>query len=487
MWSCARGDYDRDSVSKTITVGRGGDFQAALNSARPGDTIVLEAGATFAGAFKLPKKDGTDFITVRSSAPEKDLPAPGERLDPARHGKALSKLQSNVKGEPALLAIDGAHHYRFIGIEFGPTIEGLYNIIQIGTGKEETVEQLAHHIEFDRVYIHGDPQLGQRRGIAANGRHIKIENSHISDIKRRGEESQAIAVWAGDGPIEIINNYLEAAAENILFGGADSKLQLTPTNCVVRDNHLNKPLEWLNTDWVVKNLFEIKNGKNIRVTNNLMTHNWAMGQDGSAVLFTTRLDSGPNAVIEDIEFSGNIVRGSGNAFNIWGGEGRGGRRLTITNNLIYDIGGPKWKSSGHFMKVSTWEGLSITNNTVIQTGNIANAYGGPVTGFKFQDNIIFENEYGIKGDGMGSGQEVINSFFSKGSVINNVIIGANPSRYREHNFYPVGLRQIGFSDPTAFDYRLRPDSPFISRGTGGKRIGADLDPQTVGRSSRPSR
>ena len=486
LWSCVHGDL-RDGQaydSKTIVVARGGDFQAAINKASGGDTIVLEAGATFSGAFKLVKKAGENFITIRSSAPAKDLPGPGERLDPVRHRAGLAKVQSNVKGEPAILAIEGANHYRFIGIEFGPTIDGLYNIIQIGTGKEETVEQLPHHIEFDRVYIYGDPKVGQRRGIAANGRHIKIENSHISNIMRRGEESQAIAVWAGDGPIEIVNNYLEAAAENILFGGAESKLGLVPSNCIVRDNHLNKPLEWQTTDWVVKNLFEIKHGRNIRITNNLMTNNWAMGQDGSGVLFTTRVDSGPNVLIEDIEFSGNIVRGSGNGFNIWGGEGRGGRRLTISNNLVFDIGGPKWRSAGHFMKVSTWDGLLIERNTIIQTGNIANAYGGPVTGFIFRDNVIFENEYGIKGDAMGSGQEVINSYFSKGSVSNNVIIGASQSRYRERNFYPVGMRQVGFVDPGASDYRLRDDSPFLNKGTGGSRIGANLDPNSVGRSVR---
>jgi hypothetical protein len=243
-------------------------------------------------------------------------------------------------------------------------------------------------------------------------------------------------------------------------------------------------MEWQLTDWVVKNLFEIKHGRNIRVTNNLLTNNWGMGQDGSAVLFTTRLDSGPDVLIEDIEFSGNVIRGSGNCFNIWGGEGRGGRRLTISNNLIYDIGGPTWKSVGHFMKVSTWAELLIEHNTVIQRGNIAIAYEGPVTGFKFQDNIILENEYGIKGDNMGSGQQAIDFYFSRGTVANNVIVGANATRYKDKNFYPVALRQVGFVNVGTGDYRLRPDSPFLTRGTGGSPVGASIDPNTVGRSTR---
>ncbi len=88
-----------------------------------------------------------------------------------------------------------------------------------------------------------------------------------------------------DGPVEIINNYLEAAAENILFGGAGSFLKLVPTNCVVRGNHLNKPLNWREENWEVKNLFEIKNGKNIRVENNLMTNNWTMAHRRSRYTF----------------------------------------------------------------------------------------------------------------------------------------------------------------------------------------------------------
>ena len=39
-----------------ITVRAGGNFQAALDRAKPGDTIVLQAGAKFVGNFSLPSK-----------------------------------------------------------------------------------------------------------------------------------------------------------------------------------------------------------------------------------------------------------------------------------------------------------------------------------------------------------------------------------------------------------------------------------------------
>ena len=51
----------------TISVGAGGDLQGAINAARPGDTIVIAAGATFTGNYTLPAKGGGSFITIRSS------------------------------------------------------------------------------------------------------------------------------------------------------------------------------------------------------------------------------------------------------------------------------------------------------------------------------------------------------------------------------------------------------------------------------------
>ncbi|MEZ5346282.1 MAG: hypothetical protein R2681_12095 [Pyrinomonadaceae bacterium] len=460
-----------------IVVKAGESFQTALNRAKPGDTILLEAGTEFTGAFELPNKPGDRFITIRSSASDTQLPPSGKRIEPKKYRGFLPKLRSDVKGSPVITAINGAHHYRFTGIEFMPTPEGVGNIVQIGTSEETNIGQLPHHIEFDRVYIHGSEEYGQRRGIAANGRHIRIANSYISNIKRIGDESQAVAVWSTDGPVEIVNNYLEAAAIGILFGGGGSPLKLIPTNCLVKDNHINKPLEWKSQDWVVKNIFEIKNGRNIRVENNLMTNNWAKGQVGTAIVFTTRADN-DNVVIENIEFSNNIVRGSGNAINVYGSEGAGGRGLAIRNNLFDDINGSKWGGSGHFLIATEWKGLTIENNTVIQNGNITNAYGRPVSDFIFRNNIVFHNDYGFFGDNSSVGTGSINKYFPRSVIENNVIVGADQNSLGRTNFYPSSIRQIGFEDMK--NYKLSKESPYRSRGAGGKGIGAELDPTAVG-------
>src|SRR5207245_2741765 len=97
------------------TVNAGGDFQAALNAAQPGDVITLEAGATFTGNYTLPNKSGSGWIIIRTSAPDASLPPPGTRITPA-YASALPKVVS-PNSAAAIATLAGAHHYRLIGLE----------------------------------------------------------------------------------------------------------------------------------------------------------------------------------------------------------------------------------------------------------------------------------------------------------------------------------------------------------------------------------
>ena len=79
----------------TIAVPAGSSLQSALNAAQPGDVITLEPGATYAGNFVLPNKgDISDFITIRSAAPDSALPSPGMRMTPA-YSTLLPKIRSS--------------------------------------------------------------------------------------------------------------------------------------------------------------------------------------------------------------------------------------------------------------------------------------------------------------------------------------------------------------------------------------------------------
>src|SRR5919112_3992455 len=71
------------SRAATVTVPAGGNLQTAINAAQPGDTILLEAGATYRGPFNLPVKAGADYITIRTNASDASLPV-DKRVNPAQ-------------------------------------------------------------------------------------------------------------------------------------------------------------------------------------------------------------------------------------------------------------------------------------------------------------------------------------------------------------------------------------------------------------------
>jgi hypothetical protein len=247
----------------TLTVCASGcaftDLQEALNTAQPGDTILLRAGETFVGHFRLPVKNnpGGAYIVIRSDAPDASLPAAGTRLIPAGYPGAntspatLARLVGRGgqwKTTPVLEAELGAHHYRFQFLDIdGLAQEGWETIVQLGTssGDQWNLDQVPYDIVLDRVYVHGHPAKGQKRCVALNGRNLTVENSFITNCSNFSYDSQAIAGFNGPGPFKIANNHLEASGENVLFGGADPRIPgLLPSDIEITRNHFVKPLAW---------------------------------------------------------------------------------------------------------------------------------------------------------------------------------------------------------------------------------------------------
>jgi hypothetical protein len=241
--ACARAAH-----GATITVPAGGNLQTAIDQAGNGDVILLTPGATYTGNFRLPDKPGiTNPITIRSAAADGVLPGPGVRITPA-YAPHLPKLQS-PNSMSVLRTAAGAHHWTIQFVEFLPNYRGYGDIISLGAGDstQASLDLVPHHLVLDRVYIHGDPVTGQKRGIGLHSRETTIVNSYIAECKLVGQDSQAIGGFNGPGNYVIENNYLEGAGENFLLGGADPVIpNLVTTNVVFRRNHLTKPLAWRN-------------------------------------------------------------------------------------------------------------------------------------------------------------------------------------------------------------------------------------------------
>lgn len=230
----------------TINVPAGGDLQAAINAAQPGDIVTLAPGVAYVGNFVLPNKGAlTDYITIRSAAADSLLPGSNIRITPA-YAAQLPKIYS-PNSMSALRTAAGANHYRLMFLEFQANYKGYGDIVELGQG-DATQTQLAQvpwALVVDRVYIHGDPIMGQKRGIALHSRDTSIVNSYIADCKAVGQEAQAISGFNGPGNFDIENNYLEASTQSFLMGGADPMIpNLVTTNITFRGNYLSKPIAW---------------------------------------------------------------------------------------------------------------------------------------------------------------------------------------------------------------------------------------------------
>ena len=377
----------------TLTVNAGGDLQAAIDAAKPGDTIVLQAGATFNGPFKLRAKSGTTPIVIRSSTPDASLPAAGVRIDKSA-APLLAKIRSTTAG-PAIKTDANANYWTLRFLEFLPSSStSSANLVEFGAAgtSQTSLSGVPHDLVIDRCYLHGDAGFGQRRGLALNSAATQITNSYFSDFKGVLQDTQAIMGWNGPGPYLIENNYLEAAGENLMFGGSDSNIpNLVPSNITIRRNLISKPLAWMSTTWTVKNLIEFKNAQDVLVEGNTIENNWAAGQAGYSILFTPRNQSGgaPWAVTQNITIRSNVIRHVAAVFNISGWDdlhtARQTQNIAIENNLVYDVSTsynlPNHPANGWFAIIGNApKNVSFSHNTVDSNGNnLMRLYAGVAT------------------------------------------------------------------------------------------------------------
>lgn len=463
----------------TLVVPKGGDLQAALNQAQSGDLILLDAGAIYTGNFVLPVKSGTALITIQSAGQ-----LPSGRITPAS-SSLLAKLQA-PNSDTVIKASPGAHHYQFIGIEVSTTLASIagHTLIELGDSSQTTLAAVPHDIIFDRCWIHGFTTQEVQRGIGLNGSKIAITNCYISDIHGAGYDTQAIAGWAGPGPFQIINNYLEAAGENVMFGGADPKItNLVPSDIEIRNNTFKKPMSWKVGDpsyagihWSVKNLLELKNARNVTIDSNTFDNNWVDAQAGWAIQFTVRNQEGtaPWSILENVSFTNNVVRNSPQGINLLGLDNsqpsQRATGLNIANNLILNI-------SSHFFTMQGYYNVTLRHNTHFQSGNIMSLYGEPSLGFVANDNLTVrvDSGYGIKGDNTGEGTIALTTFTPGFGFQKNLIVSANAAYYPMGNSYPTQVSDVGFVDYANGNYQLLSTSSFHNAATDGKDIGVDFN------------
>jgi hypothetical protein len=489
-------------------VANGKAFQAALDGASPGDTIVLPSGYIYEGNFKLKKNNppGT-WIVIRTDKLTQ-LPPQGRRVFPS--DGSLMPILRTPSVSPALEVLPGSSGYWITGVAFtensnysnplpsgygspsmvGTPIRLVYVLVQVGGfgSAQNTMAQVPQNITFDRVYAYSDNTAHVKRCFGFDGAYVSIVDSYISGCKAIGQDSQAIAGYNGPGPFKIVNNFVEGAAENVMFGGADPSIpNLVPSDIEIRRNHIYKPLTWNRNDpayagvrWAVKNLWETKNNQRVLFEGNVLENNWADAQVGFGIVLKSSNDGGRCSwcVTQDVTIRNNIMRNSAQGINITRGDdySNGGvvplNKVKIENNLFENVG------TGRFIQLlNNLRDLVIDHNTITGSpkGNADVQLDAaiPMDRISITNNIFPDSNYSVIGNGSGMGTASLNKHATSWQFAGNILpmFASYASTHPTGNFFPVNFASMGLDS----SYRLPTQSPYKNAGTDGKDPGADID------------
>jgi hypothetical protein len=527
---------DTPAPGKTISVAQGGDFQEALNSASCGDTIELQAGATFSGQFTAPAKscDDQHWIIIRTSAPDSALPAEGNRVTPCQAGvtslpgrpafsckstqHVLATLVFEGTGNGPIFFADGANYYRLVGLEITRQLHGMPIAALISVGSP------SDHIVFDRLYVHGTPKDETRRGIQlGGGTNVAVQDSYFSDfhcaVGGSCVDSQTISGGTGTlpmGPYKIADNYLEAAGENIIFGGGPAKF--APTDIQITRNHFYKPLNWMRGTSgfsglvaIVKNHIELKNAQRVLIDGNVMENSWGgFSQAGFSIVVTPKnQDSGSGNICPLCQVTDVVIRnvtishvGGGivlaNALAVGGGVPLQGQRYSLHDIVIDDINPVRYNGHGNFIQISTipkplLQHIAINHITAFPPHaflNVGALKSVPMNDFTFINSVLVSGEYPMLSTGSyGSNDcahwatlsQIVSRCFAQYEFTHNafldVPVAFPPSAWPAGNyFYSVpGFQFVNFNGGNGGNYHLLPGSPGKGAATDGSDLGANID------------
>jgi hypothetical protein len=241
--------------------------------------------------------------------------------------------------------------------------------------------------------------------------------------------------------------------------------------------------------WTVKNLFELKNARNVAIDHNVFENHWGGAQAGYAIVFTPRNQDGGCSwcVVEDVTFTNNVVRNAAAGINILGYDdlrpSLQTNRIRIRNNVFHlrrGLAGPAW-----FMLIGNGpRDITVDHNTIDSDGTtVLYVYGypaggvRPVTGFQFTNNAARHGDYGINGAEASFGSGIVALYFSDGVVAGNWLPGGPASRYP--NNYVDGTFESAFSDINVGNYTAVDGGPLKNRALDGSDIGALTEPVSV--------
>lgn len=468
-------------------------LQYALDNCAGGDIVVITKGSTYTGPFTITNKSGSSFVYVVSSGDPgiggTGLPAAGTRVV-AADVTSMAIVEATNAGGAALVTVNGSHHFRFVGINFKNHLaENVGSIVNLGNGDTSSAT-LPDNIFFDRCYFLASTSTTHsgRRGMYFNGKNLAVFDSRFEGFFDDGFDSQAILTIYGDGPFKIVNNYLEGASENVMFGGGDPLISNnTPSNIEIRHNYFEKRAAWIGAGHSVKNHLELKNAKRVLVEGNTFVRCWADAQNGTSIVLNVSNQDGtaPWSETSDITIRLNKISAVGGGIAINGRSITVGYTTQITNRVLIEnnvitVADPSTGADNRMFAVSNGpQYVTIRHNTTFQTaGPELYLFGnGSLLGnfLVFRDNITSWGDYGIFNDVSESGTTALNRYNSANYTVSfNAYIGGSSSGMPSGNFYPANTGAVGFTNYAGGDYSLTVGSAYHNAASDGTDVGANI-------------
>ncbi len=437
--------------------------------------ICLAAGTEYRGNFNVPARSPRDsgWTVLRGDVPL----SLGERLTGP---EALPVLIVDKVNQPGLWFHERSARWLVQGIEVttdSALTQGPMALVFVGEFiGERTEADLPRDIHFVHVSVRGWIHQNVRRGFVLNGANHIVRDSRCVEIHERNSDSQCVLSYNGPGPFLIENNLLEAASENIMFGGGDPGIPgLVPCDITIRGNTIRKPVTWQaigkptqSGSYLIKLLIEAKNACRVLVEQNRLDGSWLDGQTGYAIgLKSVNQDGSCRwCRVTDWTIRQNTIVRVGAGFGLAGRPERHPVDSALSRILVYGNwidslnvaphGGDQrgillgWQAKDIQFVRNVWAGGNYGREFAILSLDTRPA----VTGFRFDDNVAPIGVYGVGATAAGEGSRALTAAVSGTlSFARNTFIGASRPNYPATTRWAASL---GAALATGAGIRARP-------------------------------
>jgi hypothetical protein len=373
-------------------------FDAALAAAAPGGTITCATSLVYTKGLTLTKPVRIVSERVGEARMTKDEPAP--------------KFTGGVKVK--------ADDVELVGLEVRHPDAGV-----------SIIELTGLHPWLDRLRVLGDPTNGSKRGIQTDGGAMTIARCFIDDIKRKGQDSQAISGYSFAAPGLLIDNcWLCAAGQSVMFGGDRAHTEIAiPSEVVMKNCDCTKQQKWLTEGWQIKCALEAKNVKGWTIRD--CTAQWAGTSDGQAgyiFVITPRNQYGdePFTVVKDVLVENVHARYGCGCISFMGTDSNATSQVTtnvVFKNVQFDAIdklGPCKMSQAQgagrmflFQRAPvgiTLEAITVNGQNIDASGYFIKEGAPPPTKLVMRNLKLAASKYGWKIDAGGQGESALKAY-----------------------------------------------------------------------------